>query len=98
MATLTPHPLLAILDVAITCSLNIQTDNIDYKESFHPYTYFQPLPPFDVNPRSHFASMNILCWNTRGAASADFKRAFREMRNSYYPNLFILTETRLSDD
>lgn len=42
--------------------------------------------------------MNIISWNVRGAARTDFKRTFREMVNSYKPDMVILTETRLSGD
>lgn len=41
--------------------------------------------------------MNINSWNVRGATGTDFRTVFREMVSSCRPDLFILTETRLSD-
>lgn len=42
--------------------------------------------------------MNIFSWNVRGAGSTDFRRVFRDMKNSHNPDLVILNETRLSRD
>lgn len=40
--------------------------------------------------------MNILAWNIRGAANADFRRAFNDLQRKFSPDIVILTETRLS--
>lgn len=97
-ATLTLHPLLALLNVIITCNLNIHTGNVDYNELYKSTSFFQPLRPLVAIPYLHFSPMNILSWNTRGAGNADFRRAFKEMSRSYNPDLFILTETCISGD
>lgn len=97
-ATLTPHPLLALPDIAITCKLNLQTRGVDYKEIYQPFALFQLATPFDANPHLHFAPMDILSWNTRGARSTNFRRALRDMKNRYNPDIVILTETHLSGD
>lgn len=95
--TLTPHPLLAHMDVEITGSLNITTGDIDY-HVFSPISFFRPLPLLDSKSYCYFQSMNILSWNVRGAGGTDFRRVFRDMCNSYHPDLVILFETRLSGE
>lgn len=42
-------------------------------------------------------SLNILAWNARGAASADFRRVFHDFKLKYKPNIVLLTETRVGD-
>lgn len=86
-ATLTPHPLLAHLDVL--------------RELHHPFfaiSYFNLLPPLNANPYLYFAPINIISWNTRGVGSSNFRKAFREMSSSYNPDIIILTKTHLSGD
>lgn len=96
--TLTPHSLLAQLDLTLLCNLNLHTGNVDYTEFFKPINYYHPHPPYDENPNLYFINMNIISWNTRGARNYDFRKAFRDMTRTYKPDLYILTETRLSGD
>lgn len=38
-------------------------------------------------------SLNILAWNASAAASADFRRVFRELMTKYKPNVVLLIKT-----
>lgn len=97
-ATLSLHPLLTLMKAVITCGINLQNGNVDYSKHFLSQSSFQPFPPFDANPYLHFNPMHILCWNSRGAGNTDSIRAFRDLKNSYNPDIFILTKNRLSGD
>lgn len=61
--TLTPHPLLAQMDVHIKCTLNLQTGNVDYSEVFLPIVFFEPPSYFAHNPCTFLKPMNIISWN-----------------------------------
>lgn len=84
------------MDTYVVCSLIFETENVDYTEIFKPISYFEPPPHLDIDPLHIFKPMNIISWNVRSAAGADFRRIFREMIDSYKPDLVILSETRLS--
>lgn len=47
------------------------------------------------HPPCFMDSLNILAWNARGAASADFRRVFRELMMKYRSNVVLLIETRI---
>ncbi|KAF7838660.1 reverse transcriptase [Senna tora] len=38
---------------------------------------------------------NVLCWNARGAASPEFRRAFMDLKARYNPNIMFISETRI---
>lgn len=42
--------------------------------------------------------MNILSWNVRGTAEADFKCNFQELVSSHQPDIVILMETRVNGE
>ncbi|XP_031378431.1 uncharacterized protein LOC116193821 [Punica granatum] len=42
--------------------------------------------------------MNLLVWNCRGAANANFRRSLGDLISTNHPDIVVLTETRLSGD
>ncbi|KAF7812326.1 reverse transcriptase [Senna tora] len=45
-----------------------------------------------------FMDFNILCWNARGAASAEFRQVFMDLKNRYSPNVVFIYETRVGSN
>lgn len=56
IATLTQHPLLIPMDVAMSTKLNLFSSCFDHSQLFHPSSYFQLLPSLNANPHPHFSS------------------------------------------
>lgn len=77
--TLTPHPLLAQMDLYVMCSLILETGNVDYTEIFTHISYFEPPPYLSQDPLFFFKPMNIISWNVRRAAGADFRRILEKL-------------------
>lgn len=82
-----------------TCYMKSETETLDYRLTFTPMTFVYSAR----NRRRHRNAtnpllMNILSWNVREAAGADFRIIFRELVASHIPNLVILIETHISGD
>lgn len=44
---------------------------------------------------NHYAKMNILLWNFKGALNLDFKIRVLEMVVNHFPSIMIITKTRV---
>ncbi|KAF7818437.1 reverse transcriptase [Senna tora] len=49
----------------------------------------------EVEIDNNMTLINILAWNARGAASADFQRAIMDLKNRHLPRVVFISETRV---
>lgn len=88
--------------VSVSFFLKYEARTLDYHENFTPTSFTNTIhvdrPPTHSPPSNQPLIMNILSWNVRGVAGADFRRVFREIIASHIPYVFVLTETRVSGD
>lgn len=84
--------------ISATYYLKSEVRTLDYRLTFTPMTfvYFARNCRRRRNASNPTLLMNILSWNVRKAAGANFRRVFRELVSCHNPNLVILTKTRVS--
>lgn len=104
ITTLTsPHPRTIELLVSATCFLKYETGTLDYHLMFSPKSFVYTSinhhrNRFSPNFLSQTLMMNILSWNVRGTAGANFRRIFRDLITTHNADIVILTEMRVSGD
>lgn len=96
----TAPPQTSQLDVSVESSLKYETGTINYRLLFNPSALIARIWNLSRFARCYYISpsMNILSWNVRGAASAEFRRTFRELINTHQPDAALFTKTRVSGD